>query len=92
MATLELDVVVGGLNARGYASKLTRTRARDQTLSRDHQGVGSFPAMTFGPCKLSGSHLGMGRGIAWARVCDLIGKPTPWGLWRGEGKEVSGWM
>lgn len=84
MATLELDVVVGGLNARVYASKLTRTRARDQTLSRDHQDVSSFPAMAFGPCKLSGSHLGMGRGIAWAGVCDRFVE--------GGGKEVSGWM
>ena len=86
MATLELGLVVGGLNAHIYTSKLTRTRAQDQTLSCDHHEVSSFPGMAFGPCKLSGSHLGMIQGIARARVCDLTGKTTMWDLWKGTGR------
>lgn len=77
MATLELELVVGGLNARVYTSKLSRTRAQDQTLLCDHQKVSSFSSMISGPRKLPGSNLGMVQGDEWARTCDLTNQTTP---------------
>lgn len=81
MATLQSGLVVGGLNVHLYTDKPTRTRAQDQPVSCDHQ-VSSFPGIIFGPCELSGSHLGMVQGIAWARVCVLIGHIALRGVWK----------